>query len=144
MRKLEPILPLPQKSAKFKSPYKSPQITNKQHIQQSKSSNSHKENAVNPLQPEADSSTNITNKIPITPKQGSAKLGEGFLSDVSARNEKVITTKDLSRLPKMSSVKIQPIDPYKFCEPILKDCVKSSVTRKDMVFKRTKEEQVWV
>ena len=136
MRKLEPILPLPQKSAKFKSPYKSPQITNKQHIQQSKSSNSNEENAVKPLQPEADSSTNIMNKIPITPKQDSAKL--------LARNETVITTKDLSRLPKMSSVKIQPIDPYKFCEPILKDCVKSSVTRKDMVFKRTKEEQVRV
>ena len=146
MNKLEPTLPLLRKPAKFKSPYKSPQILKKTQNENEEpiSTTLSNRNLDKRAQNEVKSNANIIN-------ENVTKLGETDVKqlddetrcgNVLARNEKVINAK--ISLPKMSSVKIQPIDPYKFCEPILKECARSSVAQKDMVFKRSKEEQVCV
>ncbi|CAB3984097.1 Hypothetical predicted protein [Paramuricea clavata] len=145
MKKLEPTLPLLRKPTKFKSPYKSPQILKKtQNENEEPISTLSNRSLDKPAQNEVQSNANIINK-------NLTKLGETDVKQLDdetrcgkglARNEKVIDA--TMSLPKMSSVKIQPIDPYKFCEPILKECARSSVAQKDMVFKRSKEEQVCV
>jgi hypothetical protein len=139
MKKLEPTLPLLRKPAKFKSPYKSPQILKKTQNENEEpiSTTLSNRNLDKPAQNEVNSNANIINK-------NVTKLGETDVKELDdlARNEKVINAK--ISLPKMSSVKIQPIDPYKFCEPLLKECARSNVAQKDMVFKRSKEEQVCV
>ncbi len=137
MRKLEPMLPFPRKPVRFKSPYKSPGIlkkTPKENENQEPKSTTFRNR-------ELDNS--VQNPVIINePAQTAMKLGEGTSSDVPGRNKKVIATKVLTSLPNMSPVKIQPIDPYMFCETILKDCARSTVPEKDTVFKRSKEEQV--
>ena len=130
MKKLEPLLPIPRKTGKFQSPYKSLQkvkTTSKDNGNQGPTTTSFPNQQLNIAAQ--------TSKTLIT--QTGNKLGE-------ERSEDLVNAKVLPNLPKASPVKIQPIDPYQFCEPFLTDCLKSTVPQKDTMFKRSKEAQVCV
>ena len=142
MKKLEPTLPLPRRT-KFQSPYKNPQVLKK-------TINPNEEPKVINLPPEKIDkpveypvkvivSNDKSNKTSHTEMERDKNQSK---SAVIANDKRALVAKTLSSLPKMSPVKIQPIDPYTFCEPVLNDCIRRKVAKKDIVFKRSKEEQV--